>query len=77
MEQGMAGDAYTFIALERTSKLVVACHPGKRDRVNTEDFVSKIRWATAPGWFDVSTDAFRLTKAPSTLDCTTVRITRK
>src|SRR5438477_8959153 len=54
----MAGDAYTFIALERTSKLVVAWHLGKRDRVNTEDFVSKIRWATAPGWFDVSTDAF-------------------
>ena len=26
--------------------------------MNTEDFVSKIRWATAPGWFDVSTDAF-------------------
>jgi hypothetical protein len=33
----MIGDAYTFIALERTSKLVVAWHLGKRDRVNTED----------------------------------------
>jgi len=52
------GDAYTFIGLERTSKLVVAWHLGKRDRVNTEDFISKIRWATAPGWFDVSTDGF-------------------
>jgi hypothetical protein len=59
IEAGMAGDAYTLIALERTSKLVVAWHLGKRDRVNTEDFVSKIRWATAPGWFDVSTDAFQ------------------
>ena len=59
IEKGMAGDAYTFIALERTSKLVIAWHLGKRDRVNTEDFVSKIRWATAPGWFDVSTDAFQ------------------
>jgi transposase-like protein/IS1 family transposase len=59
IEAGMAGDASTFIALERTSKLVVAWHLGKRDRVNTEDFVSKIRWATAPGWFDVSTDAFQ------------------
>lgn len=57
--KGMAGDAYTFIALERTSKLVVAWHLGKRNRVNTEDFVSKIRWAIAPGWFDVSTDAFQ------------------
>jgi hypothetical protein len=27
--------------------------------VNTEDFVSKIRWATAPGMFDVSTDGFQ------------------
>lgn len=32
---------------------------GKRDRVNTEGFVSKIRWATAPGRFDVSTDGFQ------------------
>src|ERR1700761_7540894 len=58
LERGMMGDAWTFIALERTSKLVVAWHLGKRDRISTEDFVSKIRWATAPGWFDVSTDAF-------------------
>lgn len=59
IEKGMVGDAYTFIGLERTSKLVVAWHLGKRDRVNTEDFISKIRSATAPGWFDVSTDAFQ------------------
>ncbi len=57
--KGMVGDAYTFIGLERTSKLVVAWHLGKRDRGNTEDFISKIRSATAPGWFDVSTDAFQ------------------
>lgn len=53
------GDAYTFIGLERTSKLVVAWHLGKRDRVNTEDFISKIRWATAPFPFDVCTDGFQ------------------
>jgi len=58
LEKGMHGDAYTFIGLERHSKPVLAWHLGKRDRVNTEDFVSKIRWATAPGWFDVSTDGF-------------------
>lgn len=55
----MAADAWTYICLERTSKLVVAWHLGKRDRVNTEDFVSKIRWATANLPFDVSTDAFQ------------------
>lgn len=52
------GDAYTYIALEKNTKLVMAWHLGKRDGVNTEDFISKVRWATAPGMFDVSTDAF-------------------
>jgi hypothetical protein len=37
----------------------MAWHLGKRDRVNTEDFVSKIRWVTAPGRFNVSTDGFQ------------------
>jgi len=55
----LIGDAYTFIGLERTSKLVVAWHLGKRNRVNTEDFISKIRWATAAFPFDISTDAFQ------------------
>jgi len=59
VQAGMVGDAYTFIGLERTSKLVVAWHLGKRDRLNTEDFISKIRWATAPGYFEISTDAFQ------------------
>ena len=58
-EKGMRGDAYAFIGLERSSKLVVAWHLGKRDRVNTGDFISKIRWGTAPGRFDVSSDAFQ------------------
>ena len=53
------GDAYTFIALERTSKLVVAWHLGRRDRVNTEDFIAKVRRATAPGRFEVCTDGFQ------------------
>src|ERR1700687_4387413 len=52
------GDAYTFIALEHTSKLVVAWHLGKRDRINTEDFISKVRWATADNRFEVCTDGF-------------------
>ena len=59
VERGMVGDAYTFICLERSTKLVMAWHLGKRDRMNTEDFISKIRWATAPGHFDVSTDGFQ------------------
>jgi transposase-like protein/IS1 family transposase len=54
-----AGDAYTFIALDRTTKLVLAWHLGKRDRISTEDFISKVRWATAEGeTFDICTDGF-------------------
>ena len=53
------GDAYTFIALERSSKLVVAWHLGKRDRINTEDFIAKVRRATSEDRFEVCTDAFQ------------------
>ena len=52
------GDAYTFIGLERDTKLVVAWHLGKRDRANTEQFLEKIRKATAAARFEVCTDAF-------------------
>jgi hypothetical protein len=52
------GDAYTFIALDSHSKLVVAWHLVRRDRINTEDFIAKVRTATADSRFQVSTDAF-------------------
>lgn len=52
------GDAYTFIALERTSKLVLAWHLGKRDTDNTTQFIRKLRSATAPEKFELCTDAF-------------------
>ncbi len=56
------GDAYTFIALERTSKLVLAWHLGKRDTDNTTQFIRKLRSATAPGKFELCTDAFGCSK---------------
>src|ERR1700680_411978 len=53
------GDAYTFIALERTSKLVLAWHLGKRDMPNTFEFVEKVKHATSDErMFEVCTDAF-------------------
>jgi IS1 family transposase len=52
------GDAYTFIAIERHTKLVVAWHLGRRDRVNTEDFIAKVHAATTGAWFEVCTDGF-------------------
>jgi len=53
------GDAYTFIALERSSKLVLAWHLGKRDSDNTDAFVNKVRRATKDGErFELCTDGF-------------------
>ena len=52
------GDAYTFIGLERNTKLVVEWHLGMRDRVNTEQFLEMVRKATAATRFEVCTDAF-------------------
>jgi hypothetical protein len=49
----------TRSSLLTTRKLVVVWHLGKRDRINTEDFISKVRWATADNRFEVCTDAFQ------------------
>ena len=51
------GDQFVFIALERNSKLVISWHLGRRDGVNTQDFITKLRDAKAPGRFQVSSDA--------------------
>jgi transposase-like protein/IS1 family transposase len=53
------GDAYTFIGIERHTKLILAWHLGKRDQVATDDFISKLRTATADSRFQISTDGFR------------------
>lgn len=53
------GDAYTFVAIERDSKLILAWHLGRRGRVDCEDFISKLRWATADRRFQVTTDGFQ------------------
>lgn len=52
------GDQYVFIAIERHTKLVLTWHLGRRDNQNTWDFITKLRDATAPGRFQLSTDAF-------------------
>ena len=53
------GDAYCFVAMERTSKLVLAFHLGRRNRVDTEAFLSKLRYATSHQRFQLSTDGFQ------------------
>jgi IS1 family transposase/transposase-like protein len=53
------GDAYTFIGIERHTKLILAWHLGKREQTATDDFISKLRTATADSHFQISTDGFR------------------
>jgi IS1 family transposase len=49
------GDAYTFVGIERHSKLILAWHIGDRDTVNTEAFTEKLNYATS-GHFQITTD---------------------
>ncbi len=52
------GDAYTFVAIERHSKLVLNIALGKRDQATTDVFIEGVRQATAPTEFQITTDGF-------------------
>lgn len=49
------GDAYTFVGIERNTKLVLAWHLGDCDTPNTEAFTEKLDRATS-GRFQLTTD---------------------
>lgn len=51
------GDAYTWLALERSSKLVLCWHLGRRNNLCADAFAEKLANATS-GRFQVSTDGF-------------------
>jgi len=53
------GDAYCFVGMERTTKLVLAFHLGKRDTVATDTFIGKLRYATGDSRFQLTTDGFK------------------
>jgi IS1 family transposase len=55
---GGCGDSYTFTAIERHSKLLVAWHMGRRNEQSTEYFIRKLDVATT-GHFHLSSDAWR------------------
>ena len=57
IEDPHQGDSYTWIALERHSKLVLAYHVDRRTNLAADAFVEKLDRATS-GHFAVSTDAF-------------------
>jgi transposase-like protein/IS1 family transposase len=51
------GDAYTFVGIERNTKLVLAWHLGQRDIPDTEVFTEKLHRATS-GRFQLTADGF-------------------
>jgi IS1 family transposase/transposase-like protein len=51
------GDAYTFVAIERTSKLALAWHLGRRTSEDAHHFSRKLAGATS-GRFQLSTDGY-------------------
>ena len=53
------GDAYTFVAIERDSKLVLNFALGRRDTATTQIFIEGLRDAVDPNCeFQISTDGF-------------------
>ena len=52
------GEAYTFVGIERNTKLILAWHLGQRDMPNTEAFTEKLDRATS-GRFQLSTDGLK------------------
>jgi transposase-like protein/IS1 family transposase len=55
IDDPQVGDAFTFVGIERNTKLVLAWHLGDRDTINTEAFTEKLNYATS-GHFQLSTD---------------------
>jgi transposase-like protein/IS1 family transposase len=55
-EEG-CGDAYCYTAIERSTKLLIAWHLGKRCDADTWEFAEKLRRATT-GRFQLTTDGF-------------------
>jgi transposase-like protein/IS1 family transposase len=59
------GDAYCFVGIERTSKLVLAWYLGKRDQFSTRTFMADVARSTR-GRIQLSTDGFKC--YPSAVD---------
>jgi hypothetical protein len=52
------GDCYTFVAIERNTKLVLNIAMGKRSQVTTDQFIEGLRHATSRQCFQITTDGF-------------------
>jgi IS1 family transposase/transposase-like protein len=58
IDDPQVGDAYTFVGIERNTKLILAWHLGQRDMTNTEAFTEKLNDATS-GHFQLTTDGWK------------------
>lgn len=63
------GDSYTFVVVERRTKLVLNFALGKRDQKTCNAFFEGLRLAIAPNPFQITTDGFApyKTAIPDTL----------
>ncbi len=52
------GDAYTFLGIERNSKLILAHHVGRRTSEDALTFAAKLSGAIGADRFQISTDGF-------------------
>jgi IS1 family transposase len=53
------GDAYCFIGMERSTKLVLAYHLGKRTAKATDAFIGKLAYATSRDRCQLTSDGFK------------------
>jgi IS1 family transposase len=53
------GDAYCFVGMERSTKLVLAFHLGKRTVKSTDDFIGKLAYATSENRYQLTSDGFK------------------
>jgi transposase-like protein/IS1 family transposase len=58
VDDRLLGDAWTFTAIERETKLILAFHVGRRTEADTIAFTEKLAYATS-GNFQVTTDGFK------------------
>lgn len=56
---GSCGDVYTFVGMERNSRLILAYHVGRRDGENGWAFVRKLQHACAKDRCQISSDGWR------------------
>jgi IS1 family transposase len=53
------GDAYCFVAMERSTKLVLNFALGRRTQATTDVFIEGLRAATSPQHFQLTADGFK------------------